>query len=71
MAAARLRTHQWLITSVNIRVLDVVLLGRQCLPAYFTYEAVTAQMNAIDVSFQIKVRREGFGALIHIAYVSL
>ena len=70
LAAARLGTHQRLIPTMNIRVLDEVLLGRQCLPAHFTCEAVTAQMKAIDVALQVKARCEGFGALRHGAYVS-
>jgi hypothetical protein len=71
LAAARLRTNQRLIPTVNIRVLDEVLLGRQRLPAQLAYEAVTSQMNAIDVALQVKVRCEGLGALGYSAYVSL
>lgn len=71
LAAARLRANQRLIPTVNIRVLDEVLLGRQCLPAEFAYEPVTSQMNAIDVSLQVKMRCEGLGALGHSAYISL
>jgi len=52
-------------------MLDVVLLGRQSLPTQLTHEAVTAQMNAIDVALQIKVRCEGLGALLHGAHVCL